>query len=613
MLFILFLVLANTAADSFNIGREYLMVSKYKEAIPYLKEGFQLGFAYENLGDYTTAIKYYKESHPILIEHKLYGIARCFKNLSRYDEAIDYYEALLDTAPDFVFIHWAVQELAWCYEKIGDYENALDVWTYEVEPPLGWYKVALLYDKIGKKSDTLWLSIATQYPDYTLEAIPHLPKDSVLLIGKLYYLAKNYNSCISLLTGVKGGEELLAQSLYQLDKYAEALEIAIPNRLWLIAGKCNEKLGNIESAIAYYTKSGTPDALYSKANLSKDLGRDEEALFAYFSIPDTFANFEFASLRAGLLGIKLGKLDIAFKAFRRITPPISYYWCYRIMKLERNEWKANLYRQKLIDEYPISYYAWLAGGGSGILDIEPEKWIAAQDTSTITTAEQSRFERGKLLIELGIIKYGTAEFNKLPKKLLLCWKIANFFHSYELTWLALPYARQMEVKGGLPRKVAQSIYPLKFWNELQQSAQSYKVDKFLFLALVREESYFNPSAVSSSNAIGLGQVIPPTGKLIAKKLGIQKYNLFDPSTSIKFGAFYLAQCIADFNGNWQCALAGYNGGPHNVKKWIAERSTAKMDEWVEWIPFKETRQYVKKVTKTYYAYKMLYSEGSTSK
>ena len=152
------------------------------------------------------------------------------------------------------------------------------------------------------------------------------------------------------------------------------------------------------------------------------------------------------------------------------------------------------------------------------------------------------------------------------------------------------------------------MYPLKFWNELQQAAQSYKVDKFLLLALVREESYFNPNAVSSSNAVGLGQVIPPTGKQIAKKLGITKYNLFDPSTSLKFGAFYLAQCIDDFNGNWQCALAGYNGGPHNVKKWIAERSTAKMDEWVEWIPFKETRQYVKKVIKTYYAYKMLYGE-----
>jgi soluble lytic murein transglycosylase-like protein len=505
-----------------------------------------------------------------------------------------------------------MQELGWCYEKIEDYENALDVWEYEFTPPLSWYKIAQVYDKLGKNSDSLWLNIATKYSDsdYALKSISKLPKDSVLLRGKIYYLAGSYDSAIKWLGGVKDGEEFLALSLYKLNKYKEALDLARTYSLWFLAGECNKKLGFPDSAIIDYTKSGNSEALFSKAQLLLDLGRKEDALSVYHMLPDTSVYFEFSNLRAGLLALEAGKLEAAEKYFNNVSPPISYYWCYKIKSIQGNKWRANLYRQKLISDYPISYYTWLLGENIEFLKISPEKWIISQDSTSVLPDEQLRFERGKLLFELGITAYGTAEFKKLPDKPLLSWKVAKFLHINGFPWLAIPYARRLEnFKGSIPREFAKVLYPISFLTEIRNSARTHNIDEFLLLGLIREESHFNPGAISSSNAMGLAQIIPPTGKQIAKQLGIKSYSLFHPATNLDFGAFYIAQCLKLFNGSWQCTLAGYNGGPHNVKKWLTERDSAKMDEWVEWIPYKQTRNYVRIVIRSYFAYKTLYGDN----
>lgn len=607
---LIFISIVHTSVDSLKKGRDYLIAGEYKKAIPFLKEGFQLGWAYENLGDYNRAITYYKEADTLLKEHSLYRIANCLKELGQYDAAITYYEELADKFPDFVFLNWAMQELAWCYEKVEDYENAIAVWEEKFTPPFSWYKVAQIYDKIGESPDSLWIKIATQYPEceYAIKAIPYLPRDSVLLIGKIYYFAKEYDSTIAYLDEVEGGEEFVGLSLYKLGRYENALELAQFKRLFLLAGKCNKKLGRIEDAITAYTKSGTSEALFLKAQLLTDLGRKEEALITFSTISDTSSYFEYANLRAGLFALELGKLDVAYRSFRNIYTPASYYWRCRVMMLQKDVWRADVFRKKILEEYPISYYAWLLRGREGILDITPEEWIAKHDTSVVTPELQKRFECGKLLFELGITKSGLAEFKKLPPNPLLSWKIAKFLDMHGKTWIAIPYANRLKFKRGIPREVAKVAYPLAFFEEIQKVAQSYNIDEFLMIALVREESYFNPRAVSPANARGLAQIIPPTARKIAKQLGVKEYNLFHPATNLRFGAFYFAQSLESFNGSWECALAAYNAGPHRVKEWLAERKIGRKEEWVEWIPFKETRNYVKKIMRSYHVYKMLYGE-----
>jgi len=113
------------------------------------------------------------------------------------------------------------------------------------------------------------------------------------------------------------------------------------------------------------------------------------------------------------------------------------------------------------------------------------------------------------------------------------------------------------------------------------------------------ESAFSPFVVSSAGAMGLLQIMPRTGWRIARALGRPGFHLDDlfcPEVNLRFGIWYLAALVERFRGQLPLALAGYNGGPHNIQRWLRARKTVpELDAFVEEIPFTETRAYVKKV------------------
>lgn len=137
----------------------------------------------------------------------------------------------------------------------------------------------------------------------------------------------------------------------------------------------------------------------------------------------------------------------------------------------------------------------------------------------------------------------------------------------------------------------------------------FGLDPSLLFALIREESLFDPKAVSSAGAIGLTQVIPRTGRRIADELGHPDFgagDLHNPGKSIQYGSFYLSQLVEEFEGRIDLALAAYNAGPHNVKRWIGGDSDPEREWFVESIPFWETRAYVKRVLSSLWVYSFLY-------
>ena len=134
----------------------------------------------------------------------------------------------------------------------------------------------------------------------------------------------------------------------------------------------------------------------------------------------------------------------------------------------------------------------------------------------------------------------------------------------------------------------------------------------LMQGLVREESAFITRVVSYAGAIGLSQLMWPTAKGTAKKMGIQglrKTDLDDPATNLAIGSTYLMWQRARFDGNVACSLAAYNAGPGAVDRWLKARGGYPLDEWVEEIPYKQTRNYVKSVLESYQHYEQLYGEG----
>ncbi|HEY6333256.1 MAG TPA: transglycosylase SLT domain-containing protein [Blastocatellia bacterium] len=162
--------------------------------------------------------------------------------------------------------------------------------------------------------------------------------------------------------------------------------------------------------------------------------------------------------------------------------------------------------------------------------------------------------------------------------------------------------------GDLPREAWEIFFPLMHWDVIKQEAQKYGIDPYIAAGLIRQESVFNPNAISRVGARGLMQLMPSTGELIAKRQqvgAIGASDLYTPSINIKLGMNYLAQLIGQF-GKIEYAAAAYNAGPGRARQWIAARGSMDMDEWVESIPFSETRGYVQAVLRNAANYRRLY-------
>jgi soluble lytic murein transglycosylase len=153
-------------------------------------------------------------------------------------------------------------------------------------------------------------------------------------------------------------------------------------------------------------------------------------------------------------------------------------------------------------------------------------------------------------------------------------------------------------------------FPRGYWDMVVKYAHKYKVDPYFVLAVMREESLMNPEIISSAKAIGLMQIIPETGQqlfTVLHRKDFEQKKLFDPETNIQLGTLYLSQLLKEYKGNLYYTLAAYNAGPKALQKWLNKRSAQDdIDEFIERIPYGETRMYVKRVMNTYYTYQKIY-------
>lgn len=163
----------------------------------------------------------------------------------------------------------------------------------------------------------------------------------------------------------------------------------------------------------------------------------------------------------------------------------------------------------------------------------------------------------------------------------------------------------------LPREAWEIQFPLTHWDTIKQKAAANGLDPFVVAGLIRQESVFNPQALSRANARGLMQLLPSTGRLVAKTSGlgtIGAADLYNPQLNITLGTAYFSQQLRNF-GRVEYAAAAYNAGPGRVVQWKNARPNMDMEEWVENIPISETRGYVMGVLRYSFNYRRFYGKG----
>jgi soluble lytic murein transglycosylase len=171
--------------------------------------------------------------------------------------------------------------------------------------------------------------------------------------------------------------------------------------------------------------------------------------------------------------------------------------------------------------------------------------------------------------------------------------------------------RACEVVSG---ETLRRLYPLKFWEPISREAAERSLDPLLVAALIQQESCFNPGAVSRAGARGLMQIMPSTGRVIARQHG-ERYataSLYNVNTNVRYGTYYLARQLERFGGRADLALAAYNGGPNRVSRWMSEWNQPDMEFFVDNIPLDETRLYVKRVLSHYGLYRSLYGSDASA-
>jgi soluble lytic murein transglycosylase-like protein len=159
-------------------------------------------------------------------------------------------------------------------------------------------------------------------------------------------------------------------------------------------------------------------------------------------------------------------------------------------------------------------------------------------------------------------------------------------------------------QDSVPPYFLRMYHPTRYEDSIRKSAKANDLDPYLIMGLIHQESYYNPRARSAPGAVGLMQLMPATGKELARRLHSSS-DLENPDVNIRLGTFYFRQLVNLFGGNTQLAVASYNAGQGNVAKWRRAAPNKLMDELLESIPFPETRTYVKRVTVLQSSYRRL--------
>jgi soluble lytic murein transglycosylase len=234
-------------------------------------------------------------------------------------------------------------------------------------------------------------------------------------------------------------------------------------------------------------------------------------------------------------------------------------------------------------------------------------------------ATRLRIDRARLLMLAGLpdladseLRFGAKTDTEQPHLLALelARAMPSPFHalrimkSFIADYLSIPFDRA-------PLRFWQMLFPLPYRDDVVRNASARNLDPYSVAALIRQETEFNPDAHSHANAYGLMQLVPATGRMMGKQQGItisSTRTLLNPGINIQLGTQYLRSQLDHWGGNWAETLAAYNAGPGRVKEWLTWSDYREPAEFVESIPFTETREYVQAVLRNAEMYRTIYAE-----
>jgi len=628
----------------------------------FLAETYRLkGENRESTATYKRIIENFPQS--LIISEANYQIAQNYRELKDINSALIYYKNILEDSQDNHLkakVLLELSEIYWQEEKYIDSLNCLYEildegyrlkrnsepeellirYFYMIQEDLKDIKVP--YHIMVKCADILF-----KYRQYNLaedlykEVIETFPE--ALDIAEVYYkmartlyYKKEYkeavNQCeeiiakfppgeITIKANYLGGNSLLASGelYFALDKYKKIIE---------------------QYPETYYAR----ESYLRMAECYFQLGEPEKGISQWRQLTDRYPNSDQAMTTWWNLGryyTKNNKGPEALEAYRALSERFSksslgddaLYWRGKTLQKMGLEDEANSIYEKLLKDYPLSYYAeriieqredvnyrWLLP----VVSISKEKDFT--NLEGFLDKYDKINEKGQLLLlkaelfgEVSFYKEAiielTGALNYNPGNIFLLFRLSDlyqknkdYYDSLNYTEIIFNYLQDNYPLEELPLELWEHLYPAYFEDMIREYALKYKIDPLLALAMIREESRFNAWNESVAGARGLMQIIFSTGEWIAQKLNFEDFNdemLFSPEVNINLGCWYINYLKERFLNDPILIISGYNAGPGTTSKWLKQYNRSDLDNFVENIPYSETREHIKKVMKSYQMYKRL--------
>ncbi len=648
---------ARAAAESVENGKRELL-----QGVAELKSG--------NAATAATLLGKAAKGYPLLADYALYYQMQALVKLGKPEEALVVNRLLVREYPDSSLARRSLLQQGDLLLACGEYPGAEAAYLKFVEKYASGSdalqassQIALCRERRGDLTGaaamlrTIWLNNPASPQATRAEeelkrlaplggVIPPYTTQELFKRGVALYDQRRYDQALKAFRAIDTRDEKkefndrlalkIGQCLIKSRRYGEAEQLLaelvarepkreIKAEASHLLARTLEKKGQDEEAYAAYTRvselfpesSEADDALLDAAFVRKFQRKPGEAATVLTKLLADYPATRLkqrATWELGWNSYLSGNYPLAGEQFSKLTASEDYreralYWLGRTQVATGDLAGAKESHAMLAREYPFGFYALRLRQGNTPPAEESLPRLSGEPIDLLPTAEG--YERVKALIALGLIDDASRELAVAKKKnnrsrgdsalARLYLETGNYTGAMGL------FTPAQLKKNGQEGKIAWSVlYPRAFGDLVTTHASTAGVSPSLAYAVMRSESSFNPGATSPVGARGLMQLMPDTAAKMLKNKEFTAERLYDPDLNIRLGTRHLKDLLVQYQGNLVAVIASYNAGGHNVNRWLKSYAGLAEDEFVESIPFGETRDYVKKVLATAELYKKLY-------
>jgi soluble lytic murein transglycosylase len=400
-------------------------------------------------------------------------------------------------------------------------------------------------------------------------------------------------------------------------------------RLYRRAGQPAQAAAGLERLIAEYPDAPVlPEAWLALARAKNELGEGEAARAAFRTLIKTYPDSPAAASAQWDLAWLLyrgGRFRDAAQAFRQLSAAGStfrlagLYWSARALDAAPDKSAAAALYREVVSRAPHTYYGIVAARrlrGPAPAPVAAPVRLPADPIAVLEG--DVHFQKSRALWRLGFEAHALVELETVGRDAVVqperAFSLGVAFAQIGESGRSLRYLRRAlggaaeAGATGLTDQFWRLFYPFGYADIVRDAARRVGLDPFFVAAVIREESSYDARARSWVGAVGLMQLMPETARLVAADVGVrlaEPAGLWEPPVNIVLGAHYLAQLRTRFREPL-LAVASYNAGPHRVQRWLTQYRSADLEEFVDQIPFDETRAFVKRVYASWHHYRRLY-------